>query len=95
MQAVRQIVDAEQLTSFMNIPEDMRHIKVEIIVLPVVRENLVDKKAKVNYEALEKAYGSLCDYANPALIPKEKSAWQTAVMENAEKGKYESRIDYT
>jgi hypothetical protein len=95
MQAVRQIVDAEQLTSFMQIPEDMRHIKVEIIVLPVTREHLVDMKAQVNYEALEKVYGSLYDYANPAMIPKEKNAWQTAVMENAVKGTYGKRVDYT
>ena len=95
MHAVRQIVDAEQLASFMNIPDDMRHIKVEIIVLPVTQENPAGKNPEVNYEALEKVYGSLHDYANPALIPEEKNAWQTAVMENAGKGTYEGRADYT
>jgi hypothetical protein len=94
MQAVRQIVDAEQLSSFVKMSEDMRHIPVEIIVLPVVRENPVDMKATVNYEALEKAYGGLSDYAHPAMIPQEKNAWQTAVLENAEKGKYGIRVDY-
>jgi hypothetical protein len=95
MQAVRQIVDAEWLTSFMDIPEDMRHIKVEIIVLPIIQENPAGMKPGVNHEALEKIYGSLHDYARPALISKEKSAWQTAVMENAGKGKYDPRSDYT
>jgi hypothetical protein len=89
MQAIRQIVDAEHLSSFMNIPEDMRHIKVEIIVLPVSRENPAGMNPKVNYEALENVYGSLHDYAHPALISKEKNAWQTAVMEKAGMGKYE------
>jgi hypothetical protein len=79
----------------MDIPEDMRHVKVEIIVLPVIQEKPAGMNPKVNHEALEKIYGSLHDYANPARIPKEKNAWQMAVMENAEKGKYESRIDYT
>jgi hypothetical protein len=83
MQAVREIVDAEHLTSFMNIPEDMRHIKVEIIVLPAAREKPVGMNPEPN------------DYADPALIPKEKNAWQMAVMENAGKGKYESRVEYT
>jgi hypothetical protein len=87
MQAVRQIVDAEQLTSFMDIPEDMRNIKVEIIVLPVTR----DISHNVNHAALEKVYGSLHDYAAPALIQKEKNAWRTAVIEKAGKRKYENR----
>jgi hypothetical protein len=94
MQAVRQIVDAERLTSFMDIPEAMRHI-VEIIVLPITQENPTSMNPKVNHEALEKVYGNLRDYAHPALIAKEKNAWQTAVMENAEKGKYDPRADYT
>jgi hypothetical protein len=90
MQAIRQIVDAERLSSFMDIPEDMRHVKVELIVLPVSQEKPAGMNPKVNYEALEKAYGSLHDYANPALISKEKNAWQRAVMEKAGTGKYES-----
>jgi hypothetical protein len=81
-------MDAEQLASFMDIPEDMRHIKVEIIVLPAVQENSAGVNPGVNYEALEKVYGSLHDYANSALIPKEKNAWQMSVMKNAGKGKY-------
>ncbi|MDR1230688.1 MAG: hypothetical protein LBK61_04725 [Spirochaetaceae bacterium] len=91
MQAVRQIVDAEQLSSFMDIPENMRNLKVEIIVLPAPRDTGPD----VNRGALEKVYGSLHDYANPALVQKEKNAWRTAVMENAGKGKYETRFDHT
>ena len=76
MQAMKQIVDAERLTSFMNMPEDMRHTKVEIIVLPVAEESSAGINQGVNLAALEKAYGSLHDYADPELIPKEKNAWQ-------------------
>jgi sigma54-dependent transcription regulator len=86
MQTVRQIVDAEQLTSFMDIPEDMRNIKVEIIVLPVTH----DINPNVNHAALEKVYGSLHDYAAPAIIQKEKNAWRTAVIEKVRKRKHES-----
>jgi hypothetical protein len=88
MQAVRQIVDAEQLAPFMDIPEDMRYTKVEIIVLPVTQGNPARMNPKVNYEALEEVCGGLHDYANPALISKEKDAWQKAVIENAGKGMY-------
>jgi hypothetical protein len=95
MQTIRQIVDAEQLAAFMNIPEDMRHIKVEIIVLPVNQKNSTDMNSKINHEALEKVYGSLHDYANPVLISKEKNAWQMAIMKNAGKGTYGRRFDYT
>jgi hypothetical protein len=95
MQAVRQIVDAEQLASFMNIPEDMRHIKVEIIVLPVSQKTPAGTNPEVNHDVLEKVYGSLHEYAHPSLTPKEKNAWQMAVMENAGKGKYDPRFDYT
>ncbi|MDR1147493.1 MAG: hypothetical protein LBK66_02565 [Spirochaetaceae bacterium] len=64
----------------------MRNIKVEIIVLPVTR----GINPNVNHAALEKVYGSLHDYADPALIQKEKNAWRTAVIEKAVKGKYGS-----
>jgi hypothetical protein len=95
MQTIRQIVDGEQLASFMNIPEDMRHIKVEIIVLPISQKTPAGTNPEVNHAALEKLYGSLHEYANPSLILKEKNAWQMAVMENTEKGKYDPQFDYT
>jgi hypothetical protein len=36
MQAVRQIVDAEKLCQIMDMPENMRHMQVEVIVFPLV-----------------------------------------------------------
>jgi hypothetical protein len=76
VKAIRQIVDSEKLTSFMKIPEDMRHIEVEIIVLPLNQEKPAGPAPEVNHDALEKLFGSLHEYANPALIPTEKSAWE-------------------
>jgi hypothetical protein len=37
MEAVRQIIDAEQLDSIIYIPDEMKHRQVEVIVLPVMR----------------------------------------------------------
>jgi hypothetical protein len=76
MEAIRQIVDAERLVNIVDIPESMKHRKVEIIILP---DLAAETKPKINKEALKKAFGSLHKYANPDLIPLEKKAWEMAV----------------
>ena len=81
MQAIRQIVDAERLCPFIDIPAAMRNTKVEIIVLPAPPLSADDA-------ALDALCGSLHEYANPALIPGEKTAWQTAAMEKAAHAQY-------
>ncbi|MHC6203036.1 hypothetical protein ACYULU_07565 [Breznakiellaceae bacterium SP9] len=93
MQAIRQIVDAERLTSFVDIPDDMRNTKVEIIILPFTQEVSKPQNPAINYDALEKLYGNLHEYADPAHIAHEKNAWQTAVIKNAEREKYEPKYD--
>jgi hypothetical protein len=69
----------------------MRQGQVEIIIMPVAEARAV--KPKINHEALDKVYGSLHQYANPSLIPLEKTAWQMAVAKNAERGKYGAKPD--
>jgi hypothetical protein len=92
MQAIRQIVDAEQLWSFVDMPESMRNTKVEIIVFPT---ETPPSKAQVDYTALDRLCGSLHEYANPDLISGEKNAWKTAVLEKAGQGKYGSQHNYS
>jgi hypothetical protein len=45
MQAFRQIVDAEKLCQIMDMPGDMRNIRVEVIVFPFVDPRDEAKKA--------------------------------------------------
>ncbi|MDR2491775.1 MAG: hypothetical protein LBD20_10285 [Spirochaetaceae bacterium] len=79
MQAIRQIVDAEQLYPIIDIPNAMRNSKVEIIIMPVAPQETLPPEA--DYAALDKLYGSLHEYANHTLISGEKTAWQTAAIE--------------
>ena len=60
MEAIRQIVDAEQLRAVLDLPKSMRYSKVEIIVLP---EFSIEPKPKINKEVLKKAFGSLSRHA--------------------------------
>jgi hypothetical protein len=71
---------------FIDIPDDMRQGQVEIIIMPLTPARTA--KPTINHEALNKVYGSLHQYANPSLIPLEKSAAQMAIAKNAAKGKY-------
>jgi hypothetical protein len=73
MQAVRQIIDAERLSTVLTMPENMRQGQVEIIVFPVQASPPEPERQKVDLEALDKLCGSLHKYANPALIPFEKT----------------------
>ncbi|MDR3275628.1 MAG: hypothetical protein LBT11_00220, partial [Treponema sp.] len=81
----------KRLMPFIDIPDDMRHGQVEIIIMPIKPARAT--KPKVNHEALNKAYGSLHQYANPSLIPLEKTAWGAAVAKNAAQGKYGPQPD--
>jgi hypothetical protein len=45
MQAIRQIVDAEQLCPFIDIPGSMRNTKVEIIVMPLAVQETPPSRA--------------------------------------------------
>jgi hypothetical protein len=92
MQTLRKIIDVKRLMPFIDIPADMRQGQVEIIIIPIAKTRAV--KPKVNHAALNKAYGSLHQYANPSLIPLEKTAWQTAVAKNAAQGKYGPQPDF-
>ncbi|GHU15291.1 hypothetical protein FACS189441_6750 [Betaproteobacteria bacterium] len=92
MQAIKQIIDAERLVPILDLPENMRHTKVEVIVFPA-NDDAPEADTAINLAALDALYGSLHEYANPNLIPLENTAWQTAVEENALRGKYDIQPD--
>ena len=79
-------MDAEQLSPFIDMPDAMRHTKVELIVLPAAPRETPPLWA--DDAALDKLCGSLHEYANPALISGEKTAWQTAAREKAAQSQY-------
>jgi hypothetical protein len=72
---VRQIVHSGALEQVLPLPPSFRGVQVEVIVLPLETQNRaapVEKKS---------AYGRLKAYANPALLPEEKGAWERAAAE--------------
>jgi hypothetical protein len=60
--------------SVMNIPNELRNTRVEVIILPFQPVSHPVKSA-------ESMLGCLKEYANPALEEKEKSAWELHVKE--------------
>jgi hypothetical protein len=74
MEAYREIIDASRLMSVMNIPNRLQNSRVEVIVLPL-------QSATTLVQSAESMMGCLKDYANPALIEQEKSAWELHLKE--------------
>jgi len=70
MKAIRKIIDANQLSSIIDLPDTMRNQKVEIIILPTTE----------NIHQPQSMKGILKKYANPKLIAQEKSAWENAII---------------
>jgi hypothetical protein len=91
MQALRKIMVAGELIPLMDIPHDMRSTQVEVIVLPI---NPIAVKPKTNIGLLKKLKGSLSQYANANLRSLEKKAFEMAIEENYNKGKYNVKNDY-
>ena len=77
MEYIRQTIDSEKLSGFLELPLSLRNTKVEIIVLPAQSETVK------NTTTLKRgtAFGCLKKYANPTLIEQEKGAWERAVTE--------------
>ncbi|KKC28668.1 hypothetical protein [Caldanaerobacter subterraneus] len=79
MKFIRKVANSDILADIMEIPEELRGKKVEIIVLPY--ENMEDVDSK---EQKRRLRGALSKYKNEKLIEKENEAWASAVMENYE-----------
>jgi hypothetical protein len=74
MEAIREIMDVERLMSIINIPPYMQNTKVEVIILPLTKKDAPIHQSK-------SMMGFLKNYANPALVPMEKSAWELHLQE--------------
>jgi len=86
MEFVRQVVNSNSLTSVLNLPPSFRDVQVEVIILPVNDKTLTVASSSFGSDDVKKsvkhsAFGRLKAYANPALIPKEKGAWERATAE--------------
>lgn len=78
MKFARKIVDSNMLNDIIDIPEELRNRRVEIIVLPYEDMEQIDLKA----EKKGNVRGALAKYRNEKLLEKENEAWQNAVVEN-------------
>lgn len=80
MKFVRTIANSNILVNVLDIPEELRNKKVEIIILPYDNSdnlNLKDHNKKRMFGTLEK-------YKNKELRNKENEAWANATVENHE-----------
>jgi hypothetical protein len=68
MDAIRKIVNSDELVSVVDIPKSLSGKRVELIILPVAGR----KSGKTGAGS---GYGILKQYANPDLIATEDSAW--------------------
>ena len=80
MNFIRKVANSDVLADIINIPENMRHKKVEIIVLPYEEE----VKENIKTGLKKNVKGLLSKYANLNYLPLEQSAWVEAVSESHE-----------
>jgi hypothetical protein len=72
MDFVRQVVNSDVVSQFINLPSSFKGKKLEVIVLPF--SEVENKQNKIN-----SLMGVLKNYANPELAEKEKTAWNKAL----------------
>jgi hypothetical protein len=77
---VRTIVNSDILTSIIDIPENLRHRKVEILILPYGNVNIEENKDP----KVKMARGLLEKYKNTELLSEENSAWEKAMVDKYE-----------
>ena len=81
MEFVRQIVDSNSLRPVLILPESFHDIQVEVIVLPLDKQDVGDSVSSSTKPVNHSSYGQLKAFANPSLIPEEKGAWEKAAVE--------------
>jgi len=79
---VRKVANSNILASIIDIPENLRNKKVEILIFPY--ENL-DSEANIDQKP-KKARGLLEKYRNKDLQDVENGAWAKAVVDKHENG---------
>ncbi len=76
MEALRKVVRGADLPSSLELPENFKTKKLEIIIIPLEDDSTGGK-------VLKKA-GALSEFARPELINSEKTAWEKAMREKYE-----------
>ncbi|HHX60520.1 MAG TPA: hypothetical protein GX707_07325 [Epulopiscium sp.] len=76
MEFVRTIINSEELTGIIDIPESLKYKLVEILILPCEDKS----KQMPIYETSKKARGILASYKNLDLIQEEEKAFEKAMV---------------
>jgi hypothetical protein len=77
MSYIRKITNSDELSKIIDIPEDLKNKKVEVIILPYDENN----NKKTNKKSLQ---GSLKKYKNEELIKEENTIWEKVVKDKYE-----------
>lgn len=77
MDFVRKVVNSNVLADIIEIPEQLKNKRVEIIILPY---DNVDNADNVSIRKAKKARGLLQKYRNKELQSLENTAWAKAVI---------------
>lgn len=80
MKFVRRVANSDVLANIIDIPEELRNKKVEIIILPYENMESVDLKEQKK----KRVRGTLAKYRNKKLQEKENEAWANAAVEKHE-----------
>ena len=75
MEVIREIVSADILTPFIDLPWKSKDLQVEMIIMPL---NKVTNHQNAYSKSLK---GCLKEYANTALLEKESEAWENHIVE--------------
>ena len=78
MNFIRKVANSDILINIIDLPENLKHKQVEIIVLPVEENQSRLSSSNKNVR------GALSKYKNLSLIKEEGTAWEKAMVEKHE-----------
>ncbi|QEN05606.1 hypothetical protein EW093_13085 [Thiospirochaeta perfilievii] len=74
MEALRKIIESDELQKIIALPENFRHRKLELVILPASDANFI-------HEHKKSVRGLLSEFKNLDLIKLENTAWESAVVD--------------
>lgn len=80
MKFIRTVANSDILTDIIDIPEELKNRKVEIIILPYENVEIMDFKE----QKPRNVRGALSKYKNEELQEREDSAWIDAMVDKYE-----------
>ena len=75
MEVIRKILNVDTLSPIINLPWKSKDMKVEVIIIPLMEK---ESQGIISFKKLK---GCLKEYANPALLEKESTAWENHIIE--------------